>query len=559
MVWVAAVGVMLVVARSDINRGVDRLESTQSRLTPDAVARGGGRSDLQAAKGDFSSAHDLVGSLVVKPFEILPVIGRQVKSVDKLTAAATKVVTIGDRAIAQVQTKLKTKPATGPERIALLDQLHTIAGTALSQIRNVDLGPSEALVGPVKSARDKFVRRLDKAKQSLADADALAAGMAKLLRGPSTYLVLAANNAEMRSGSGTLLSAGILTVQDGKFSLGDMRPTGDLILPAGAVPVPGALAALWGFADPTQDLRNLATSPRFDVNAPLAAQMWKTLTGQQVDGVLALDPVTLQALIAAEGPVTVDGVELNAGNVVRYILHDQYKDAQATDPIQNARRDRLSAIAKAVIDAFNERNWQPSTMLKELSSAVDGRHILAWSSDPVEQRGWVGAGMAGVLARDSLLVGLINFSGTKLDQFIDVDSTLTVAKNDKGSDFTLALRIKNNTPLGEPAYVVGPYPGTTNVEGEYRGQIAVNLPGESTQISLEGTAPLTVSGTDGPTQVDSAAIDLKRGEERDVTLHFHVPSGSSEIEVEPSARVPAIHWHFQGQNWDDNTGRSITW
>src|SRR6476661_2191775 len=103
MVWVAAVGVMLVVARSDINRGVDRLESTQARLTPDAVARGGGRSNLQAAKGDFSSAHDLVGSLVVKPFEILPVIGRQVKSVDKLTAAATKVVTIGDRAIAQVQ------------------------------------------------------------------------------------------------------------------------------------------------------------------------------------------------------------------------------------------------------------------------------------------------------------------------------------------------------------------------------------------------------------------------------------------------------------------------
>ena len=141
--------------------------------------------------------------------------------------------------------------------------------------------------------------------------------MSKLLRGPSKYLVLAANNAEMRAGSGTLLSAGILTVQDGKFSLGDMRSTGDLTLPSGAVPVPGALAALWGFVDPTQDLRNLGTSPRFDVTGPLGAQMWKSLTGEQVDGVLALDPVTLQALIAAEGPVTVDGVQLNADNVVQ--------------------------------------------------------------------------------------------------------------------------------------------------------------------------------------------------------------------------------------------------
>ncbi|HZP29041.1 MAG TPA: hypothetical protein VFC99_08815, partial [Acidimicrobiia bacterium] len=107
VVWVVAVGAMLVVARSDVNRGVDRLESTQSRLTPDAVARGVGLDDLEAARADFASAHDLVGSIVVKPFEILPVIGRQVKSVDSLTEAASQVVDIGMRSISQVQRKLK--------------------------------------------------------------------------------------------------------------------------------------------------------------------------------------------------------------------------------------------------------------------------------------------------------------------------------------------------------------------------------------------------------------------------------------------------------------------
>ena len=135
------------------------------------------------------------------------------------------------RSISQVQAKLKQKPKDGAERLALIDQLHVIAHRALVEIHKVDLGPGDSLVGPVKSARAKFVDRLDKATKALQDADDLAAGLSKLLRGPSKYLVLAANNAEMRDGSGMLLSAGVMTMQDGKLDLGDMRSTDDLTLP----------------------------------------------------------------------------------------------------------------------------------------------------------------------------------------------------------------------------------------------------------------------------------------------------------------------------------------
>lgn len=167
--------------------------------------------------------------------------------------------------------------------------------------------------------------------------------------------------------------------------------------------------------------------------------------------------------------------------------------------------------------------------------------------------------MAGTLSQDSLLVALLNFSGTKLDQFLDVDATLSVVGSAKGSDVTLQIHVQNNVPTGEPSYIAGPYPGTGNVEGEYKGQLAVSMPGTAGQISLTGTGPLVVSGTDGPTQVDSASIDMHRGEQRAVTVRFHLPPGVHEIQVEPSARVPAIHWHFQGQTWDDTAGRSITW
>lgn len=558
VVWVVAVGAMLVVARSDVNRGVDRLESTQSRLTPDAVARGVGLDDLEAARADFASAHDLVGSIVVKPFEILPVIGRQVKSVDSLTEAASQVVDIGMRSISQVQRKLKQKPKDGAERIALLDQLHAIAHRALTEIHKVDLGPGDSLVGPVKSARDKFVTRLHKATKALQDADDLAAGLAKLLRGPSHYLVLAANNAEMRNGSGMLLSAGVMTIQDGKLDLGEMRTTDDLTLPPGAVPLPAELAALWGFTNPTQDWRNLATSARFDEIAPLGAQMWQKLTGVTVDGVLAIDPVTLAAIIKAEGPITVQGVQLNGDNVVKFILHDQYVFT-AGDQNQIARRDLLSSIARTAFDTLDQRDWKPATLLKELSAAVDGRHFLAWSADPVVQRGFAGAGMAGVMSRDSLLVSSQNFSGNKLDQYVGVNATLSVTKSSGGSDVNVRVHLKNNAPADDPFYILGPYPGTGNLAGEYRSQVTFTMPADARQVVLEGATPVDVAGPDGPTQVQAAPIDLKRGEERDVSIRFHLPPGENHLQIESSARVPAIQWNYAGRQWFDLSGRGITW
>jgi hypothetical protein len=561
VIWCVAVGAMLVIARSDVNRGISRLESTQARLTPDAVARGGGRSDLEAAGSEFSSAHDLVGSFVMKPFEVLPIVGRQVKSVDSLTKAASQVVDIGLQAITDVQKKLEQNPKGGPARIALLEQMHTIASRALNRIHEVDLGPSDALVGPIKSARDKFVARLSEATRALQDADNLAVGLTQLLKGPSRYLVLAANNAEMRNGSGMLLSVGIMTVQDGKLDLGPMQTTDNLNLPPGAVPLPPEFAALWGFTHPTEEWRNLATTPRFEVTAPLAAQMWQKLTGQPVNGVLVVDPVTLAAIIKAEGPINVNGIDLNGDNVVKYILHDQYVAyADSTfDPAQSARRDQLSTIARTAFDSLDQRDWEPSALLKNLSAAVDGRHFLAWSNDPVEQKAWVAAGMAGRLSSRSVLLSLLNFGGNKLDQFMSLDTTMSMQKATSGSDVTIGVRVRNNTPADQPQYIQGPYPGTGNVAGEYRGQLAFQVPGDARQMTITGASPLVVAGPDGPVQVRAVPIDLKRNEFVDVTMKFHLPPGLEHLDVGSSARVPAVTWHSNGQTWLDSNTRSVSW
>ena len=78
----------------------------------------------------------------------------------------------------------------------------------------------------------------------------MAAVVARILEGPQTYLVLAANNAEMRAGSGAFLDAGVATTSSGSVTLGDLGPSGARTLPAGVVNPTGDLQLNWAGSCP---------------------------------------------------------------------------------------------------------------------------------------------------------------------------------------------------------------------------------------------------------------------------------------------------------------------
>jgi Protein of unknown function (DUF4012) len=556
--WLLVTVVMLFQARRSIDAGVQRLEEARELLSPGDLVRGEGREAIRAARRDFERARDLAGSPLLAPLEAVPVLGQQVRSVDAQTAAAADIVRIGEAAVTDAEREFHVRPATGPERVALLEEVGRIAARAEQRLRSVDLGPDFFLVGPVGDARAEFADKLQEVRASLADSQAAAAGLTKFLRGPGRYLVLAANNAEMRAGSGMWLSAGVLTVEGGGFELGEMRPTGDLLVPVGAVPVAGDLAARWGFLDPTHDFRNLAATPRFDATAPLAADMWAALTGETVQGVLVLDPLTLRALLAAQGPIDAAGRTLDADNVLQYVFLEQYREASLADPTQQARRDRLGEIAGVAVDAFEDRAWEPADLADELTPAGRGRHVLAWSRDPVEQRGWEAAGLAGGLRPDSLLVSLMNIGGNKLDQFVTIDGVVAVRHRGGGREVTVRLRIANDASVDEPSYVIGPFPGTDLAPGEYLGILAVDVPGAAREAGIDG-ADLAAAGADGPARVVATVVRIAAGERRAVTVRFRVPGGTGGLRVEPSAREPGIRWRFGSVEWLDEGAKRLEW
>ena len=561
LVWVLATGVLLLLARQRASSGLDALQAGRNDLTADSLLEGKGLQALQQAEREFSSAHALAANPVLAPWLPIPIAGRNVASLQHLASAAEQVATAGAAAAHDGSATLRQHPMTGAQRLVLLADVAAIARRAHTALAGLDLGPGSQLVGPIADARNRFVDRLDQLRTATAGAAALATGAEQLLRGPRRYLVLAANNAEMRAGSGMFLEAGVANFADGSFTIGPMVPTPTISVPPGAVPISGSLAALWGFLQPNQSWRNLATTPRFDETAPLAAQMWQAITGQSVDGVLAVDPVALAALLTAQGPIAAGGQQLSGANVVSYLLDKQYQVINADAADQSGRLDQLGSVASASIDALSSRPWQTGELVSQLAAVGKGRHVLAWARDPAEEQAWQAAGIAGQLHSDSLAVSVLNFGGNKLDQFLSVDATLSIQVRSNGSSQAhLVLQLHNSAPTGLGTYIEGPNPNTNLDGGEYQGVLAVNVPGAASLPTLRGVAPLLAIGVDGPTKVVAGGyFQILRGRTLNASVDFQLPAGLRELAVDPSGRVPAITWHFQGQTVRDTATVHWTW
>jgi hypothetical protein len=556
--WVAVATVQLLLARADAVAGRRAADRAKEMTSPDDILDGRPLPSLRVARSRFARAHRHLRSPFVAPVRALPVVGRQVRSVDAMSHTATKVAGTGIDAVTQAREILESPHRTGPQRIDVLRRLSTVAARAERELAGLSLGPESALVRPVASARDELKEQLERTREGLGRGAAGARAAADLLAGPRRYLILAANNAEMRSGSGMFLSAGVMTTADGTIDVGDLTTTTDLVLPPGAVPLSGDVADRWGWLHPTQEWRNLGASPRFDVTGRLAAQMWEARGGGPVDGVLALDVAALRSVLEAVGPVDVNGREVSSDNVVELLLHQQYVEHAASEE-QDARREELGQIAHAVVSAVQDRDWSLAEMARELGEAARGRHILAWSNRPDEHDAWRSAGIDGAVDRNSVLVGILNRGGNKLDRFLSVGATLDVRPVGADREVVVRVTLQNNVPVGEPQYVAGPEGDSGLVEGEYGGIVAVTMPGPVSKAEAVGQAAYAAIGRDGPTFVVAPAVRLVRGASTTLEFRFTVPGALDGLRIEPSARVPAVPWRFRGEAWTDAEAHNVAW
>lgn len=565
-VWAVAAALFLLDARARADDATEHLEAARGAVGITDLDDGAATIALVEAARDFTRARRSVRSLVVSPLRALPVIGRQLRSFDALAASAALVADVGAQGLQEASSLLDAPPPSGAGRLELVRELNLVARRASDRLDRMHLGPDDALVGPLADARRRFEREVIQIQDVLDRAETATQGLADMLEGPTRYLLLPANTAEMRAGSGAFLLAGELTIEGGELSLGELVQTADLLLPEGAVVAGGDFAARWGFLDPTQEWRNLGLTPRFNVTGSLAAEMWVAAGHPPVDGVLVLDPVALQAVLSATGPVDVDGQLYSADNVVYKLVIGQYIEFLDAGDDQSERRDRLGGLASAAFNALADGEWDAAVLGQGLAEAAARRHLLAWSDDPAQQAAWEAVGAAGHLGDDSLLVSVINRGGTrgggKLDPYLEVDAELTTEADVEGRLVVLVrLRLRNTVPEGQRTFVEESEPGPDVRFGVYQGIVAVNVPGWARNSRFLGVDRLVVAGSDGPTRVVATNVEIGPGQSREVLLRFEGDERERNLIVMPSARLPTIRWRettYTGRTeWNHGKSRGL--
>jgi hypothetical protein len=404
--------------------------------------------------------------------------------------------------------------------------------------------------------RNTFARDLAGLQTSLRKAVGATSALQVLFSGTHTYLVLATNNAEMRDGTGSALEVGTITTHDGALTLDSFTPASDLALNAAKVPVTGDLAARWGFLQPNQEWRNLNVSPQFDLSAELAASMWRAQTGQAIEGVVDVDIGFLAEVLQVTGPITAGGMTVDASDVQHTLMESQYAGRSVLDPAYDSRQDRLGALAAATFKALNAPSISLAGLAEAFQKAAAGRHVLLWAADPRIEADWTVGGVAGVLAPDGVIVGLVNRGGNKLDPYQSVVAHLTVAAGRRSTKVTVAVTVTNQVASSAPSYANG---GLYYPPGEYVGYVALDAPGWADPIQVSGLTDLVAAGLDGGAQVLAGQVKIPSGGSITVRYSFVVNAGHGSLTIEPSARIPPIRWTTSAGSLSDASAHQIRW
>ena len=536
----------------DLDAGRSRLD----RLDLDTIRQVGLDESLSAAADDLSSAAARAESArFLGLLGNLPVLDDQVDAVRDLTAAADELGgearTTGER-LGEALDRAGSEPSARVDLLDLvaseLDRIEDVAAT-------VDVGAEGSLLGPLASARADVVANLDELPARFDPLREQVAALRALLAGPTDYLVTVGNNAEMRTGAGMPLSAGLASFTDGDIALGDFKSTVNELYeptPTGRFNAnpPAQLLRTYPRWNLGRDFPETAVIPRFPVTAPMYADLAADTQGWEVEGVVHIDAMALAALLEVTGPVEIDGVEYSSETAPQLVLNQPYLDFDEVAE-REQRLEAQSDLAGALFEAIQSRSIDPLAIIAALQEAASGRHVMVWSRDPVLQDTFVDLGIVGDVGPFDTMVSFLNTAANKLDWYIRPTVEVeTRPLETREWEVTLTATIENPAGIRTSRYVDGfDIPELTN--GTHRTLLLVHLPSVATAIEMPGS-DVTERGVDGQNEVIGTRFTIPRGETREVVVRFRLPEAINGVAVQPSARAFPVPWIVEGRTVDDD-------
>ncbi|MDY3689454.1 MAG: DUF4012 domain-containing protein [Bifidobacterium pseudolongum] len=404
----------------------------------------------------------------------MPFIGSDISTVQGMTAAINDIVqdsipqfvnvlkTLNDAQIANGDNGVNLQPI-----IDAVEPLKKANASFQQQVRDYDALPTPS-ISMIRSAYDKGETQLN----DLADrVNALSNTFQILptLLGDGqqrTYAVMAMTPSEMRSSGGLIGSVGDLTTSNGTVHIGDFRPNGDY-LPYGIGDHSADMKRVFTDEGPLHmsfDIRALAVFPNTADSAVAMQSVWnRTPWGQGVplDGVIMVDPVFLQQLIAINGNVTLpDGTVLTGENTAEFLMNTVYQKYPENET------DTLFGVvaSQAMKSMFSHMDMGKLYKTGEmLGTMAKGRHFTMYAFDEHVEQGIQAAGFTGQTPSSetdpSVGIYLTEQNPSKMGWYVKREAKIQRVNCDDGDLYHVEFMVHNTMTEDEaktlPMYITG--------------------------------------------------------------------------------------------------------
>lgn len=383
----------------------------QASTISDALKNGNGdelNSTVQGMASEVSSMHAKTSGPLWTAASYVPVLGDDIRVARGVVEQADNLM---QNALMPAAQSLRGVSLSTLLTDATVDvqTLETVSA-ALSQAQPVVEQASEAIdalpqahIGKVRDAVDKVRGPIASAAETLRGLNEIAPMLPQMLgaNGTRNYLLVAQNLAELRSTGGLPGSMGILTVDNGHISMGEFAGLQELTnTEGGHYGFTDEEVAIWGGGRDRlgQYFGDTNLIPDFARDSQIWSEWWQDKKGTAVDGVIAIDPVLLQKLLALTGGIEVDGYSIDGSNAAKALLNDAYNE-MPIDQTDQFFSDVASQAFDRVMGSLGSVSLPD--LVQTLGDAVGEQHLFAWMANADEQALVEKAGAAGALGNDS--------------------------------------------------------------------------------------------------------------------------------------------------------------
>jgi len=282
------------------------------------------------------------------------------------------------------------------------------------------------------------------------------------MNGEKRYIVWFQNSNELRPTGGFIGSYALIKLENGKIKnifIDDIyNPDGQIDVRNIKTEVPTPIKGFLG--EETLYLRNSNWDPDFTKSAQNFDDIYFKITGETIDGYMAIDLHFVEGLLRVVGPVFLSAYneDISADNLderAQYYSGFDYKEGS---------QDKKSFLAilggKLLESIFSLDKKDMPNLVDELKKSLDQRHFqIYFSNNPMstflKEKMWDGSLVS--TDGDYLMVVNANLGGTKSNYYVENSMSYEVSSltRDGVLRATLTLEYKNNSETD--AWPGGPY------------------------------------------------------------------------------------------------------